>query len=58
MNFPKRGSDTFISFVGYLDGRTELYKVQDLMEEIADCASKGTAGTSTANSHGSLHHGI
>nr|ADJ67993.1 triacylglycerol lipase [Ricinus communis] len=34
---PQRGTDTFISTIGHLDGRIDLYKAENLLEQIDDC---------------------
>lgn len=36
---PERGSETFISTIGHLDGRIDLYKRDDLVKEVGDSAS-------------------
>ncbi|WJZ94188.1 hypothetical protein VitviT2T_013066 [Vitis vinifera] len=36
---PQRGSETFISTIGHLDGRIDLYKRDDLVKEVGDSAS-------------------
>ncbi|KAL6996168.1 hypothetical protein U1Q18_006304 [Sarracenia purpurea var. burkii] len=38
---PERGSDTFISTIGHLDGRIDLYKNSSLVERASESASGG-----------------
>ncbi|KAJ9179490.1 hypothetical protein P3X46_011272 [Hevea brasiliensis] len=36
---PQRGTETFISSIGHMDGRVELYKAKNLLEQVVDWVS-------------------